>query len=129
MPLYYYLISCTILLAFVFLIYEIFKAKQDLPVELFIQGLERENKGDLEKATLIYTNALREFKKIRSNSKLTRTITGKLGILATIMTQEKAKSLKVMVAFEKAGLRRPLVYGTAQTKEFFQNCVLSYNLN
>jgi hypothetical protein len=129
MPIYYYLLLCTILLALGFLIHAIFIAKANIPIKLFLQGIKRENEGHLEEAALIYFSAYKEFKKIRSHSKLTHAITGKLRLLSSVMDEKRALSLKKMMALNREGLKSPILYGTSQTREFFQNCILRFNLN
>lgn len=129
MPLYYYLLLGTILLAVGFLIRTIFIAKMNIPIKLLMQGIDQENEGHFEKAALIYTSALIEFKRIRSRSILTHSIARKLHLLAHVMGDKKRLTLERFSSTSNKDRNRPIIYGTDQTKAFFQYCVLSYNLN
>lgn len=129
MSVYYYLLICTMFLAFGFLIRTIFIAQMDIPIKLFMRGVEQENEGHFDKAALIYTSALIEFKRIRSRSKLTHSITRKLHLLSDVMVYRKPLELGRTNSTSNGGPRRPIIYGTEQTKAFFKYCVLSYNLN
>ena len=66
-----------------------FLKKNDLPVELFVEGLKNENDGHFDEAIINYENALSEVKKHRIHSNLKNRIIQKLKVLHTIIEYRK----------------------------------------
>jgi hypothetical protein len=86
----YYLICVISFLTCLFLVVRHFILRRlSLPWQLFIKGLQTENSGNLEEATMVYESALVEVKKIKFHRFLQKKITEKLAILHTVITYQK----------------------------------------
>src|SRR5690349_13447147 len=84
MPTYYFL-YLFILLAILFLFARFLVLKRKpLPMQLFMQGLKKENNGNFDKAIVIYENALYEVEKVRFHHLLQKTLIAKLKLLEQI---------------------------------------------
>jgi hypothetical protein len=85
MTLYQLIPFIMIILLIIFIISSVLSKKNNLPVELFFEGLKLENNGHFEEAILNYEIALAEVKKSRNRSSLERKISEKLKVLHTIV--------------------------------------------
>ena len=84
MPAYYFL-YLFVLLVILFLLARFFFLKsKPLPMQLFLKGLQTENNGNFEEASVIYENALCEVKKVRFHHLLQKTLVEKLKLLEQI---------------------------------------------
>lgn len=70
----------------------IFRKRNELPEELFIEGLKKENNGFFEEAIVSYENALREVKKSRLESILEDKIIEKLKVLHSMIEYKNSLS-------------------------------------
>jgi hypothetical protein len=89
MPFYYYIFLLMLLSVMVTMIRAGYLRRKNVPVELFIEALRNENKGQFEKAVVVYENALAEFKKIRFHGDLKNKIVEKIKLLHTVIEYQK----------------------------------------
>lgn len=89
----YYLLYLFVLLVILLLLARFFIQKSNqLPIRLFRKGLQVENNGNFEEATIIYENALSEVKKTRFHHILQKKIIEKLKLLNSIKKYNKDQS-------------------------------------
>lgn len=92
MPFYFFL-YLLVLIVFLFLLVRSFILKRHpLPFQLFAKGLQTENNGNFDEATIIYENALCEVKKIRFHHVLQEKIIEKLKLLSSIKKYNKEQN-------------------------------------
>ena len=89
MTIYQYLPFIMIALLIASIISSFFLKKNDLPVELFVEGLKYENDGHFDEAIINYENALSEVGKNRFHQDLKNKIIQKLKVLLTIIEYKK----------------------------------------
>jgi hypothetical protein len=86
MAFYFYIFLLMILSIIILLICSFILWKKNIPVELFVEALRKENNGNFEEAVINYETALNKSKKIRflSNS-FENKIIEKIKVLHTII--------------------------------------------
>ena len=89
MTIYQYLPFIMIALLIASIISSFFLKKNDLPVELFVEGLKYENDGHFDEAIVNYENALSEVGKNRFHHDLKNRIIQKIKVLRTIIEYKK----------------------------------------
>ena len=90
MTFYQYLPFIMIALLVVSIISSLFLKKNNLPVELFVEGLKYENNGHFDEAIINYQNALAEMERNRFHNNLKNKIIQKLKVLHTIIEYQKS---------------------------------------
>jgi len=85
MQFYYYIFLFLVLSTALVLIRYFSSRKKNIPVQLYIEALKDENRGNFEEAIITYENALTEVKKIRFNNTLKNKIVEKLKLLHTVI--------------------------------------------
>ena len=90
MTIFQYLPFIMIVLLIASIVSSFFLKKNDLPVELFVEGLRYENDGHFDEAIMNYENALNEVKKNRFHRDLENKIIQKLKVLHTISEYRKS---------------------------------------
>jgi hypothetical protein len=85
----YYIILLMASSVIVTLIRDAVVRRKNMPVDLFIEGSEKENSGQFEKALLDYESALSVSKKIRSPRNFTNKIIEKIKLLHMVMEDQR----------------------------------------
>ncbi|HLY72282.1 MAG TPA: hypothetical protein VKR53_21265 [Puia sp.] len=89
MSFYYYIFFVISVGIIATLIRSVILSRENVPVELFIEGLRNENTGQFEQAVIIYESALSEFRKIRFHGSLKNKIIEKIKLLHLIIEYKK----------------------------------------
>lgn len=74
-----------LLMIITFFIRYFFLRKENVSVQLFINGLKEENNGQYEEAVINYESALYEIKKIKRHNQLKEKLIEKLSTLRTVI--------------------------------------------
>jgi hypothetical protein len=129
MSLFYFLLFLTVALLATQLIRTISFSRRNQPINMFFEGLKKENEGRFEEAALSYETALIKFSKIKPYDKLIKRISVKQCMLKAVMEGQQKLPMIRVVGRRRKGHGRKMSYDTTYSRMFFRNCLTTYNFN